>query len=113
MPSGTTDIELLFDPRHRLVNPVLYRREEAAACWERIQAPLLLVRGDAGDDSRSSAMRAAADDTAAHLRNHEIVVVPGAGHMLHHEEPGILAQHIVEFERACRGRLRAEQPPRA
>ena len=113
MPSGTTDIELLFDPRHRLVNPVLYRREEAEACWERIQAPLLLVRGDAGDDSRSSAMRAAADDTAAHLRNHEIVVVPGAGHMLHHEEPGILAQHIVEFERACRGGLRAEQPPRA
>jgi pimeloyl-ACP methyl ester carboxylesterase len=110
-PSGTTDIELLFDPRHRLVNPVLYRREEAEACWERIQAPVLLVRGDGGDDSRSSAMRAAADDTAAHVRNHEIVVVSGAGHMLHHEEPGILAQHIVEFERACRGRLRAEPPP--
>jgi pimeloyl-ACP methyl ester carboxylesterase len=110
--SGATDIELLFDPRHRLVNPVLYRREEAEACWAHIQAPVLLVRGgDGGDDKRSSTMRAAAEETAAHIRNHDIVAVPGAGHMLHHEEPGILAQHIVEFERACRGRLRAEQPP--
>ncbi|MGH8294895.1 MAG: alpha/beta fold hydrolase, partial [Steroidobacteraceae bacterium] len=31
-PGG--EIELLFDPRHRLVNPVLYRRQEAEACWE-------------------------------------------------------------------------------
>ncbi|HEY1891446.1 MAG TPA: alpha/beta hydrolase [Steroidobacteraceae bacterium] len=109
--SEATAIELLFDPRHRLVNPVLYRREEAEACWERIQAPVLLVRGDAGDDSRSSSMRTAAAETATHIRDHRIVAVPGAGHMLHHEEPEVLAQHIVEFERACRGRLRAEPPP--
>ena len=113
MTPGGTDVELLFDPRHRLVNPVLYRREEAEACWERIEAPVLLVRGDTGDDSRSNAMRAAADETAAHIHSGKIVAVPGAGHMVQHEEPEALARHIVEFERACRERLRAEQPPKA
>jgi len=29
----------------------------------------------------------------------EIIAVPGAGHMLHHEQPETLARHIVEFDR--------------
>ncbi len=94
----SAEVRLLFDPRHRLVNPVLYRREEAEACWARVQAPVLLVRGDA-DDGRSRSVRAAADVMRALVRNLEIVTVPGAGHMVHHEEPEILARHIVEFER--------------
>jgi pimeloyl-ACP methyl ester carboxylesterase len=89
---------LLFDPRHRLVNPILYRRDEAQACWACTLAPVLLVRGDGGDE-RSHSMRAAADDMRAHIRNLELVAVPGAGHMLHHEEPEALARHIVDFAR--------------
>jgi pimeloyl-ACP methyl ester carboxylesterase len=27
--------------------------------------------------------------------------VPGTGHMMHHEDPERVAQHIVEFERDC------------
>ena len=92
------EVELLCDPRHRLVNPVLYRREEAEACWARIEAPVLLVRGEASDN-RSSAMRTAAEELRAHIRHLEIAVVPGAGHMLHHEAPELLARHLVEFER--------------
>jgi pimeloyl-ACP methyl ester carboxylesterase len=110
--AGSTDVELLFDPRHRLVNPILYRREEAEACWEDITAPVLLARGDAGD-SRSDAMRAAAEEMRAHLRHLEIIAVPGAGHMLHHEQPQLLARHIVDFDRACRDRLKAAPPPKA
>lgn len=94
------DIELLFDPRHRIVNPILYRREEAQACWARIQAPVLLLRGEAGDATPPT-RRAGIDDLRAHTRNLEIVAVPGAGHMLHHEAPDVLARHIVEFERSC------------
>ncbi|MGH8318846.1 MAG: alpha/beta fold hydrolase [Steroidobacteraceae bacterium] len=94
-----TDVELLFDPRHRLVNPILYRREEAQACWARIQAPVLLVKGAAGD-ARPPTRRAGTDDLCAHTRNLEIVAIPGAGHMLHHEAPDVLARHIVEFDRA-------------
>ena len=95
-PDSGQEVELLFDPRHRLVNPVLYRREEAEACWARIGTPVLLARGDTGDD-RSLHMRTAAEQMRAHIRNLEIVAVPGAGHMLHHEEPEVLAGHIAEF----------------
>lgn len=94
------EVELLFDPRHRLVNPVLYRREEAEACWARIRAPALLARGDIGDD-RSSSMRTAAEEMRAHIPNLEIVAVPGAGHMLHHEEPEVLARAITDFDRTA------------
>lgn len=96
--TGATEVELLFDPRHRLVNPVLYRREEAEACWSQVRAPVLLVKGDA-EDGRSAALRAAADDIATHIHPLERVTVPGAGHMVHHEQPRVLAQHIIEFAR--------------
>ncbi len=98
--SDAAAVELLFDPRHRLSNPVLYRRDESEACWARIQAPVLLVRGDA-DDGRRSARRDAANDMQAQIRNLEVVTLAGAGHMLHHEEPEVLARHIVEFDRRC------------
>jgi len=97
-PSDPADVELLFDPRHRLVNPVLYRREEAQACWARVAAPVLLAMGDT-NDARSQALRAAADGMRAYVRNLRLVAVPGAGHMLHHEEPEALARHIIEFDR--------------
>ena len=99
--SGPADVELLFDPRHRLVNPILYRREEAEACWRRTAAPVLLVRGNA-EVSRSYNARTAAEDMRAHVPNLEIVAVAGAGHMVHHEEPEALARHVVEFDRVCR-----------
>lgn len=92
-PAG---VELVFDPRHRLVNPVLYRREEAQACWARIAAPVLLAMGDT-NDTRAQTLRAAAQDMSAYIRNLRVAAVPGAGHMLHHEEPEVLARHIVEF----------------
>ena len=103
---NAADVELLFDPRHRFINPVLYRREEAQACWARVEAPVLLAMGDT-NDARSSTLRAAAEDMRACLRNLRIVMVPDAGHMLHHEQPESLARHIVEFDRTV---IRAAPP---
>lgn len=93
-------VELLFDPRHRHVNPVLYRREEAEACWARVRAPVLLVSGDA-HDGRGDSRRAAAEQMRRHVPGLETATVPGAGHMVHHEDPEALARHVVEFELAC------------
>jgi len=111
--SASTDVELLFDPRHRLVNPVLYRREEAEACWARVEAPVLLVKGVADDGTRSQTLRADADEMRQRIRNLHIVTVPGAGHMVHHEEPEVLARHIVEFDRTCHSQQHPDQrrPP--
>ncbi len=106
--AAPAEVELLFDPRHRLVNPILYRREEAQACWDRTQAQVLLVTG-APEGDGAGTLRAAADAMRAHLRNLEIVSVPGAGHMVHHEQPEALARCIVDFDRS---RLRAAQPPK-
>ena len=47
-PSRRADgtVVLRSDPAHKMVNPVLYRLEEALACWQRISAPVLWVWGD-------------------------------------------------------------------
>jgi pimeloyl-ACP methyl ester carboxylesterase len=39
------EVVLVSDPRHKMVNPVLFRIDEATACWERVTAPVLLVFG--------------------------------------------------------------------
>jgi pimeloyl-ACP methyl ester carboxylesterase len=93
-------VELLFDPRHRLINPVLYRREEAESCWARVRCPVLLLQGDA-EDGRSAGARAGADGLSAHIKHLEIVTVAGAGHMVHHEQPESVARHVIRFDRSA------------
>jgi pimeloyl-ACP methyl ester carboxylesterase len=90
-------VTLAFDPRHRFVNPVLYRREETQACWQRFEAPQLLVFGAEselrkrlGDDASDEFFRSV-------FRNLRIVMMPNVGHMMHHEDPESLARHIAEF----------------
>lgn len=96
--SGSQEVELLFDPRHRLINPVLYRREEAESCWDRVRCPVLLVKGDA-ESGRSASASEGAEGLSAHIEHLEIVTVTGAGHMVHHEQPESVARHIIGFER--------------
>ena len=94
---GAGRIRMRGDPRHKLVNPVLYRREEAEACWRRITAPVLLVLGEESQ-LRS---RLGEEGTDAHLRglfqDVRIETIAGAGHMLHHERPEEVARLIEEF----------------
>jgi pimeloyl-ACP methyl ester carboxylesterase len=94
---GKAPIALAFDPRHRNVSPVLYRREEAEACWRRFEAPLLLmlaelseIRGRVGADGSETYLRSL-------FRNLRIVTLPGVGHMMHIEDPAAIARHIQEF----------------
>jgi len=91
-------VVLRSDPAHKLVNATLYRVEESMACWSRVSAPVLWV--DAALSETSGRMGLGAEDQAArraafpHLRH---VTVPDAGHMLHHDQPEILARLIAEF----------------
>jgi len=95
-PGEDGRIHLKADPAHRWPNPVLYRRAEARACWRRIESPVLAVRGS---DSPSAA--ALADWCEALERPEpeapELVTIPGAGHMLHLEQPEALAAAIEAF----------------
>jgi len=85
-------VVLRADPRHRLPNPVLYRRAEAEACWRAITAPVLLVTGAASD----FAARGLGDLTTV-LPQAAHVVIEGAGHMLHFERPEALAATIDAY----------------
>jgi len=95
LPDGACTVSA--DPAHKLVNPVLYRREEAEAIWRCAVAPTLLVLGG------RSAFRAhlGADGTDEYFRsifpNLSIATLPEAGHMMHHEEPEAVAALIESF----------------
>jgi len=89
-------IELRADPAHRLPNAVQYRRAEAQACWEQITASLLVVKG--GDSHfYSAALDAAGPNEIELFAGAETAVIPGAGHMVHFEQPDALAAAIEDF----------------
>ena len=98
---------LLSDPRHKLPFPTTYRLDEAIAVWRKIVAPTLWVAAaesdipqwlndrserDAGTDDFDGVRR-----RMAHLRDARLVVVPDAGHMLHHDQPAAVAAAIEIF----------------
>ena len=85
-------VELRADPRHKLPNPVLYRRAEAEACWKAIRADVLLVTGGASDLKTHFGSIAGAS-----CPGDQTVVIDGAGHMLQFEAPAELATVIEEF----------------
>ena len=90
-------VRLAGDPRHHWVNPVLYRREEAEACWREMRAPLLMLLGEESEHHA----KLGADGTTASFRaifpNIEIAHVAGAGHMLHIERPDSVAPLVEAF----------------
>ena len=93
-------VELASDPAHKLVNPVLYRAEEAIACWRRVAAPVLWVEG--AESNAHEFLKLSAADLAARkqcFRQLTERVIGGAGHMLHHDQPERLAEVIEEFLR--------------
>lgn len=99
-PTPDGRVALRSDPAHKRVYPVLYRLEEAQACWRRVAAPVLWVDGALSETAR--ALRLGADDLAARRAMFPHVVartLPEAGHMLHHDQPEALARIVEEFLR--------------
>jgi pimeloyl-ACP methyl ester carboxylesterase len=91
---------LLADPGHKRVNPVLYRKAEALACWARIAAPLLVVQGSATDPERWWGGRYSLAEFGERLKvvaQVERQVLADAAHMLHHDQPEALAAVLVPF----------------
>jgi len=93
-------VELASDPAHKLVNPVLYRTEEAMACWRKVTAPVLWVEG--AESNATEFLKVSSDDLAARkkcFRHLTERTIAGAGHMVHHDQPERLAEVIEEFLR--------------
>ena len=90
-------VRLAGDPRHHRVNPVLYKREDAEACWHEVRAPLLMILGEESDHMA----KLGADGTEAAFRaifpHIEFARIAGAGHMLHIERPDLVAPLVERF----------------
>ena len=99
--------ELRSDPRHKLPFPSVYRLAEATAIWREITAPVLWVAGDASRipawlDKASGGARGAdgldgVRERMAAIRDARLVVIEGAGHMLHHDQPEAVARALEAF----------------
>jgi pimeloyl-ACP methyl ester carboxylesterase len=99
-PIGDGAVMLRFDPWHRLVNAVQYRRDEAEACWRRVQAPTLLLLGGQSEFRRHLEQNDGVDEVArfrACFRRLEVHDFPALGHMLHHEDPTAVAAVIADW----------------
>lgn len=93
--------EILGDPAHKLVSPILYRVEEVLACWQQIAAPVLWVEADETEAWRwmgpKETARVEIDRRIRFIPNVTTAQVANAGHMLHHDQPEALAALIEGF----------------
>jgi pimeloyl-ACP methyl ester carboxylesterase len=92
-------IELWADPRHKHVNPVLYQRDQAEACWRAITAPILFVTGGQSELAKRMHSEIGEAYLREMLQNVTPATIEGAGHMLHHERPEEVAALIERFLR--------------
>ncbi|MGB5352562.1 MAG: alpha/beta hydrolase [Woeseia sp.] len=89
---------LKADIAHRWPNPILYRRAEAQACWQRITARVLLVAG-ANTEYRDALALWQSPDAGGDYPGATLKTIEDAGHMLHFEQPQALAATIEAFLR--------------
>ncbi|MDR6583764.1 alpha/beta hydrolase [Herbaspirillum sp. BH-1] len=93
--------QILGDPAHKQVSPILYRVDEMMACWRRITAPVLWIEATDSDIGRffgpASLKREEIDRRIACIPRTQVEMIDQAGHMLHHDQPERLAQLIETF----------------
>jgi pimeloyl-ACP methyl ester carboxylesterase len=95
--SADGSVRLRADPTHKLPNAVLYRRAEAEACWNRIASPVLLVMGENSSFlERAKSWLDGAECTDPYPSAPRAVIA-GAGHMVHFEQPALLAATVETF----------------
>jgi pimeloyl-ACP methyl ester carboxylesterase len=91
---------ILGDPAHKITNAQLFRVDEALELYRRIASPTLWV--EASDDSLSQWWQGRFTLAEFHERLRSVpdvtkAVVQDAGHMLHHDQPQLLARLIEDF----------------
>jgi pimeloyl-ACP methyl ester carboxylesterase len=99
-PDGTGRWRIRGDAAHKVVSAQLYRVDEAQEIFRRISAPVLSVT--ASDDSLGQWWKDRFTLDEFHERMKAVPqlraqVVQDAGHMMHHDQPQVLAQMIESF----------------
>jgi len=87
------------DPAHKRINPILYRREEAKSCWEKIKAKTLLILAKESAFYESYQREGYNIELANSINTFTEVIVEDSNHMIHLEQPVHLAEILDKFLR--------------
>ena len=92
---------ILGDPAHKRVSPILFHTDEMLACWQAVTAPVMWAEAEdtnvwewmgAKEQARPEIER-----RLSAFNNLEKHFLTDAGHMLHHDQPALLASLIEAF----------------
>lgn len=91
---------IMGQPAHKVISAHLYQVDEVLALYRRATMPVLAV--EASDNSLDLWWKDSYTLEQYHERikavpNVEIALIPDAGHMMHHDQPALLAELIERF----------------
>ena len=91
---------ILGQPAHKVISAHLYQSEEVLELYRRLSMPVLAV--EASDNSldlwwKGKFTLAQYHERIKNVPNLEIGFIPDAGHMMHHDQPEVLAGLIERF----------------
>ena len=92
--------EILGHPAHKVINPYLFRVEEMLAIYQSISGPVLNVEASQNDLEKWWQGKYKLEEfheRLKHIKDIHSVTIQDAGHMMHHDQPLELAQHIEAF----------------
>jgi pimeloyl-ACP methyl ester carboxylesterase len=93
--------EILGDGAHKRQNPILYQEAEVMACWAQTTADVLWVEAEQTDIWKwmggKERMRTEIASRQKAIPKLVTAMLADAGHMLHHDQPEVLAQMIEQF----------------
>jgi pimeloyl-ACP methyl ester carboxylesterase len=99
-PDGEGGYMLLADAAHKMRSPLLYRIDEVMAIWSQVSAKVLHVEA-AGSETLA---RLAGEVPIGEFKSRFSAfpdwrerVIDDAGHMIHHDQPEVVAQLIEAF----------------
>jgi pimeloyl-ACP methyl ester carboxylesterase len=82
-----------FDPLHRTAAPQPFYSRQAIEFFRRIECPVLIVNGAESRMTR----RPDVEERIAAIGRRTVAEVENAGHMIHHDNPGRLAELVSQF----------------
>jgi pimeloyl-ACP methyl ester carboxylesterase len=95
----TGSFRIKADPGHKRVNPILYRREEARACWCKITARTMLVFGEDSRFCKSYFEEGYQSECHECFSDLTEIIIESAGHMVHLQQPEKLVSLVQPFFR--------------
>jgi pimeloyl-ACP methyl ester carboxylesterase len=82
-----------FDPLHRTVSPQPFYSDQAIEFFRRIACPVLIIDGKHSHHSQ----RPEKQQRLAVVRDKHFAEIDNAGHMVHLDNPGGLADEVLKF----------------